>query len=94
MGHPRELWHALDLVCDTLGVLVHRCRDDEDLAIRLGAPRALAASYVTATVDLTDAHGMAGSCAEVLRRGRERVLAELEGLQASLLADAVAPFRS
>lgn len=81
-----SLVRALDEVGRSLDRLRRSCTDDDELALLLGTPRATAASYVTATVHLTEAGADPDLCHDVLRRGRERVLVELDDVERSLLA--------
>jgi len=79
-----DLHRALDSACDSLGGLVRAC-DDDELASRLGEPRAMAESYVRATLDLRDAGDDRSLYGEVLRRGHARVVEELADVHRSIL---------
>lgn len=83
---PEAMLRALDDVDRTLDHLRQTCREDAELVMRLGGPRAMAASYRRAIVHLAEAGVEPSHCADVLRRGRELVLEELAEVQRMLLS--------
>lgn len=82
---PDDLQRALDAACESLGGLVRDCGDDIELASRLSEPRAVAGSYVRATIDLSESGVETRQCVDVLRRGHARVIEELAAVQSILL---------
>lgn len=80
------LARALDEVGRSLDRLRRTCGDDTDLVFRLGEPRAVAASYISATSHLTKSGVESQLCEDMLRRGQARVIEELTELQRTLTA--------
>lgn len=80
---PTALRTALDAAGRSLDVLGKAVVDDE-LALRLASPRAVATSYVTATAHLAAAGVHAKRYEQVLEEGRERLVEELAKVQRTL----------
>lgn len=78
-----DLARALDDVGRALDRLERACGDDE-VALDLSTPRALAASYVVATKHLAEVGADQRVCVDLLRRGSDLVGRELAAVERSI----------
>jgi hypothetical protein len=81
---PDDLARALDHVGESLDRLRQAIDDDDDMVLRLCAPRDLAASYVRATRHLTEAGVDESTRTSVLLQGSDRVRDALAAVEEQL----------